>query len=84
MKSAFFIKANVFGKTRYWCHTEGLHTGRKKSHGFSVYETKNEAEKTVKQLRKVFYHLITFEVLHTDQLPFHKKLTYKTENDGLH
>lgn len=72
----YFIKANVFGKTRYWDFIDGFHTGRKKIHGFSMYTIK-EAKLTIKRLKKLFHDGIEYEILHHDELPFIKKQRIK-------
>lgn len=69
----YFIKANVFGKIRYWSFIEGLHSGRKKTAGFSIYNSKIEVYKEIKKLKKVYHSGIKFEELPDSELPFIKK-----------
>ena len=73
MSNGFFIRANVFGKTRYWDFIDGLHTGRKKSHGFQTYPTEKDARKEIKDLKRVFHPGIIWEILPESEIPFIKR-----------
>lgn len=70
--SDFFIQADVFGKKKYWEFINGLHTGKGKSKGYSIYKTKKEADDVVKSLKKVFHSEIKFEVKPSTEIPFIK------------
>jgi len=69
----YFIRANVFGKIKYWDHINGLHSGRGGKGGYQVFDTEKEAKETVKHLKKCFYSVITWEVLPDSEIPFIKK-----------
>lgn len=74
---SFFIQADVFGKKKYWELINGLHSGKGKSKGYSIYKTKKEAEDVVKCLKKVFHSEIKFEVKPETEIPFIKAQTIK-------
>lgn len=71
--AGFFIRANVFGKIRYWCNIDGLHTGRSEAHGFQIYQTEAEAKKEIRKLKNVFHKGIIWQVLPEEEIPFIKK-----------
>jgi len=70
--SDFFIQADVFGKKKYWEFIGGLHSGKGKLKGYSIYKTKKEADDVVKCLKKVFHSGIKFEVKPSIEIPFIK------------
>ncbi len=73
MREKFFIRVNVFGKTRYWDHTFGLHSGTSKRRGYQVFDSEKDARKIVNHLKKIFHTGITFEILPDTEIPFIKK-----------
>ena len=72
MANDFFIKADVFGKIKYWDFINGLH-GKGRAMGYSMYPSIREANKTIKKLKNLFHDGIEYEVLPHDELPFIKK-----------
>ena len=73
MSKRYFIKADVFGKTKYWEHINGLHSGKTKTCGYDVFDSIDSANKTVRKLRSVFHKGIKFFVLPDSEIPFIKK-----------
>ena len=71
--NGFFIRANVFGKIRYWNFIDGLHTDRSESHGFQIYPSKAEAKNEIRNFKKVFHEGIIWEILPENEIPFIKK-----------
>ncbi len=76
----YFIQADVFGKKKYWEFINGLHSGKGKLKGYSIFDTIEEANATMKRLRTVFHTGITFEVKEEAQLPFIKSQTNKRKS----
>ena len=73
MGNEFFIRADVFGKTKYWNFIDGLHSGKGKARGYSMYPSIRSAKCEIKKLRKLFHGGIRFSILHESEIPFIKK-----------
>lgn len=80
MEHKFSIKANVFGKTKYWDFVNGLHSGLQKRYGHMMYASEKEAKADIRKLKKVFHSGIVFSVITHDELPFIKKQRNKRNN----
>lgn len=73
-QSNYFIRANVFGKIKYWEFIHGLHSGKGKGgQGFSMFPSVKAANQEITKLKKVFHGGIVWDVLPHDELPFIKK-----------
>ena len=68
MLKSFFIRANVFGKIKYWEHIHGLHSGYGGAMGYDVFPSVEVANKTVTKLKNVFHSGIIWEVLPETEL----------------
>lgn len=72
-EKGYFIKANIFGKTKYWEFINGFHFGRKKTDGYSIYPTKRKANDVVRRLKGLYHSGITYQVLPESEMPFLKR-----------
>ncbi len=73
MGTNFFIKADVFGKTKYWNQIDGLHSGKGKLKGYSIYSSEKDANAEIKKLKKIFHSGIKFTVHNERDIPFIKR-----------
>lgn len=71
--NGFFIKAEIWGKTRYWNEHDGLHAGTGKLSGYSEYKTEYSVKKQIDKLKAAFSKAVVFTIISHDELPFIKK-----------
>jgi hypothetical protein len=69
----YFIRANVFGKMKYWEQINGLHSGKSKLAGYDIFDTIQLARDKIQDLQKVFHNGIVFEALPDHEIPFIKR-----------
>jgi hypothetical protein len=68
-QETFYIKADVFGKVRYWDFINGL-TRAGKLKGFQQYASRKEAFVMIRKLKSIFHNGIKFDIITEDKLPF--------------
>lgn len=73
MEQGYYIKADVFGKIKYWSQIDGLHSGHGKLKGHSMFRTEKDAKKEITKLKKVFHNGIKWSIIQDGDLPFIKK-----------
>lgn len=79
MEERYFIRVDISGKTKYWDHTVGLHSGHSKRNGYQVFNSKRDALKKMKLLRRAFADWFKWEILPENEIPFIKKQIVKTK-----